>query len=103
MPSPPLPGSSATHDAEVLPDEVSVGDPALHYHWHQDTYHHHYYAAQTLGRGGTFALPAVPQLQSGLSRSGGCLVTFLVLLGAFLTFMVMLMGLALAGQILVLR
>lgn len=44
-------------------------------------------------------MPSPPQL----THSGGCLVVFLVLLGAFLTFAVMLMGLALAGQILTLR
>ncbi len=103
LPGPPMPGSNAIHDAEVLPDMGPVGDPAPQYHWHHDTHHHHYYGAQTSGRGGTSALTASPQLQPALSRSGGCLVTFLVLLGAFLTFMVMLMGLALAGQILALR
>jgi hypothetical protein len=45
----------------------------------------------------TLALPPFVTL-----GSGGCLVVFLVLLGAFLTFMVMLMGFALLGQILAL-
>ena len=99
-------------DPSALPTIVSgvSGDRrAPHYHWHQDTHHHHYYAAaqaQDMSQLALSALPALPALlpgQPALSRSGGCLVTFLVLLGAFLTFMVLLMGLALAGQILTLR
>ena len=56
-------------------------------------------------RQAAFALPSAPQAvaQPRLSHAGGCLVVFLVLLGGFLTFLVMLMGLALAGQILMLR
>lgn len=79
------------------------------YHWHQDT-HHHYYAQLASPqpqppRQTAFALPSIPQAvaQPRLAHTGGCLVVFLVLLGAFLTFLVMLMGLALAGQILMLR
>lgn len=106
------------HVGKGLPDQtalpsivsgVSGDERAPNYHWHQDTHHHHYYAAaqaQDMRQLALSALPAWPALPPGqpaLSRSGGCLVTFLVLLGAFLTFMVLLMGLALAGQILALR
>lgn len=96
-------------DQTALPSIVSGDERAPHYHWHQDTHHHHYYAAaqaqdmRQLALSALPALPALPPGQPALSRSGGCLVTFLVLLGAFLTFMVLLMGLALAGQILTLR
>lgn len=77
------------------------------YHWHQDTHYHYHPAvqpAQASGRAfpSTQLVPTMPSPPQ-LTRSGGCLVVFLVLLGAFLTFAVMLMGLALAGQILTLR
>lgn len=82
------------------------------YHWQQDVHHHHYcaYAPHTStqppqpGAASLPSLASLPRLaQPRLSRAGSCLAVFLVLLGAFVTFMVMLMGLALAGQILMLR
>lgn len=87
-------------DQTIRPDDV--GQPPQ-YHWHQDTHYHYTLAAATPpaheGRPALTTIPAPP----ALSRSGGCLVVFLVLLGALLTFLVMLMGLALAGQIFMLR
>jgi hypothetical protein len=91
-------------DSSALPTMAPGDDRAPHHH--QDTHHHHYYAASQAAGLTQLALPALPALplgQPALSRSGGCLVTFLVLLGAFLTFMVLLMGLALAGHMLALQ
>lgn len=99
-----------TDDQSDRADQAGQLPPRPQYHWHQDTHHHHYYAhafhaSPQSPHQAAFAPPYVPQVvaQPRLSHAGGCLVVFLVLLGASLTFLVMLMGLALAGQILMLR
>ena len=99
-----------TDDQSDRADQAGQPPRRPQYHWHQDTHHHHYYfqgasPQRQLPHQAAFALPTVPQVvaQPRLAHAVGCLVVFLVLLGAFLTFLVMLMGLALAGQILMLR
>ena len=74
-----------------------AGYEAPHYHYHQDTHHHHWYFPPAVNNSPTLAFPPFVTL-----GSGGCLVVFLVLLGAFLSFMVLLMGFALLGQLLAL-
>lgn len=98
-----FPASAGVGHLSGQPGRPGGSGQTPQYHWHQDTHYHYTLSdAAQPARQGTQLQPPLP-LPPALSRSGGCLVVFLVLLGAVLTFLVMLMGLALASQVLTLR
>lgn len=91
---------------------MSLPGPAVHasdgqaqYHWHQDTHYHQTVARDPAQKDSQLQVAGstARALTSPLTLRSGCLVVGLVLLGALLTMLVMLMGLALVAQILAVR
>lgn len=87
------------------PPPEHPGGEGVHHHYHAHVHHYHFYGASPNAPTAPLPVPP-PPLQvpvrvdwPPLPRRSGCVVLFLVLLGALLMCMLMSMGFALLGQL----